>query len=529
MLSTLHTRFAIAVTLGLATSLIAADALPQSQSSGAQSYPAAPMPPTPHDHVGELEAAVLAITSESMFKDAGIGIAILDVDSGHFLATAHEHEPLNPASNAKLYTAAAALAILHGDHRFETTLSGKYKGNAVTGPLVLRGHGDPSLRSADIWELVQDLHARGIKKIEGDIVVDQRFYDDQSTPPAFDQQPNEWAAFRAPVSAVAVNENTVTMTVRPTSDGNPAIVTFDPPGFVDVDGTVKTSDGGADTVGLALSANGKRLGAKVFGAIAVDSKLARYTRRVDDPSLLAGYVLRALLEQADIKVSGDVKAGTSNTGSILARHQSAPLASLLYELGKVSDNFYAEMIFKALGGETKGRPAHSNDSSEAVTRWLSKVGAMDAGVIIKNGSGLFDANRITAASCAELLRAAWREPGVQNEYVAQLAIGGVDGTLRNRFSKEKSRRDVRAKTGTLDDAIALSGYVLGPPGKGPIAFSIVFNKIAGKAHGARAAADKLVEIIAKRLWGSSGSSGTSGTSGQREPASGAGGSGRSSD
>src|SRR5207244_10728644 len=113
----------------------------------------------------------------------------------------------------------------------------------------------------------------------------------------------------------------------------------------------------------------------------------------------------------------------------------------------------------------------------------------------------FDANRVTAASCAELLRAAWRDPAIQHEYVAQLAVGGVDGTLKNRFSAEKQRRAVRAKTGTLDDAIALSGYVLGPPGNGPIALSILFNKIQGKAHGARAAADKLVEILAKRQWG----------------------------
>jgi D-alanyl-D-alanine carboxypeptidase/D-alanyl-D-alanine-endopeptidase (penicillin-binding protein 4) len=505
MRSTLRRRTS-ALALGAAMALVAGDAAPGPDGTGAAapttlSYPAAPLPAVPNDHVPEIEASVRAITADTTFKGAAIGIVIVDVDTGHYLAAANEHEPLNPASNAKLYTAAAALAMLHGDHRYETTLSGKVKGSAVAGPLVLRGHGDPSLRSGDLWELVQDLRARGIKKIEGDILVDQRFFDDQTTPPAFDQQPNEWAAFRAPVSAVAVNENTVTLTVRPTSDGNPAQVTFDPPGFVDVDGTVKSVDGGADTVGLVLSGNGKRLAAKLSGAIALDSKVARYTRRVDDPSLLAGFVLKALLEEADIHLGGEVKAGTNNAGSILARHTSAPLGTLLYELGKVSDNFYAEMVFKSLAGEVRGRPAKSADSSDVVTRWLTKVGAMDAGMVIKNGSGLFDANRVTAASCAQLLRVAWRDPAIQNEYVAQLAIGGVDGTLKNRFPNEKHRRAVRAKTGTLDDAIALGGYVLGPPGKGPIAYSILFNKVEGKAHGARHAADKLVEIIAKRLWG----------------------------
>jgi serine-type D-Ala-D-Ala carboxypeptidase/endopeptidase (penicillin-binding protein 4) len=487
------------------------------RSAGSEpAYPAAPLPPAANDHAPDIEAAILAITRESLFKEAAIGIAILDIDSGHYLAVSHEHDPLNPASNAKLYTAACALATLHGDHRYETTLSGRIKGTVVAGPLVLRGYGDPSLRSADLWELAQELKGRGIRKVEGDIVVDQRFFDEQTTPPAFDQQPHEWASFRAPVSAVSVNENTLTMTVRPTSAGNPAIVTFDPPGYVDADGTIQSVEGGgADTVGLALAGSEKRMTAHVSGAIALDSRIARFTRRVEDPTLLAGYALKEILDEMKVDVTGDVKSGGAGDGesarsavrsaleknfTVLATHKSAPLSSLLYELGKMSDNFYAETIFKTIGGERHGHPAHAADSTDVMMRWLGEVGASEPGVVIKNGSGLFDANRVTAAGTVRLLRAVWRDPAIREEYVAQLSIGGVDGTLRGRFKKETLRRAVRAKTGTLDDAIALSGYVLGPPGKGPLAFSIFFNKVEGKAYGARAAADKLVELLAERLW-----------------------------
>jgi D-alanyl-D-alanine carboxypeptidase/D-alanyl-D-alanine-endopeptidase (penicillin-binding protein 4) len=203
-----------------------------------------------------------------------------------------------------------------------------------------------------------------------------------------------------------------------------------------------------------------------------------------------------------IEVTGDVKSGGGKENlTVLATHKSAPLSALLYELGKMSDNFYAETVFKTIGGERKARPAHTADSSDVMMRWLGDVGASDPGVVIKNGSGLFDADRVTAASTVQLLRAAWRDPAIREEYVAQLSIGGVDGTLRGRFKKETQRRAVRAKTGTLDDAIALSGYVLAPPGKGPLAFSLLFNKVEGKAYGARAAADRLVELLAERLWG----------------------------
>ena len=150
----------------------------------------------------ELEAAVRSLVNDRRSSDAQIGVVLVDCETGNVLAQAGEHVVVNPASNAKLYTAAAALAILHGSHRYQTTLSGTIKSGAATG-LVLRGHGDPSLRTQDLWAMVQELKAHGVRRVEGDIVVDQRFFDEQTTPPAFEQQPNEWAAFRAPVSAVA--------------------------------------------------------------------------------------------------------------------------------------------------------------------------------------------------------------------------------------------------------------------------------------------------------------------------------------
>jgi serine-type D-Ala-D-Ala carboxypeptidase/endopeptidase (penicillin-binding protein 4) len=449
------------------------------------------------DRAPALDSAAHAIASSHALEGASVGIAVMDVDSGRVLAAVNEHVPLNPASNAKLYTAGAALAMLHGEHRYETTLTGRIEGDAVVGPLAIRGYGDPSLTTEDLASMVQELKGFGVRRVEGDILVDQRFFDEQTTPPAFDQQPNEWSGFRAPVSAVALDENCITLTVRPSSAGGAARVEFDPPGFVDAEGTVQTAEGsGADTVELALSGNGPRMVAKVSGKVSADSRVVRYTRRADDPRLLAGYGLKALLERASVKVSGDVRLGSAR-GHLLARHVSDPLSSLLYALGKQSDNFYAEMIFRGLAGEVKGRPAKNGDAAEVVTTWLERIGASEPGIVIKNGSGLFDANRVTASSTVELLRWAWRDPTIQPEFVAQLAVGGVDGTLHKRFRGELTKRRVRAKTGTLDDVISLSGYVLGGAGKGPIAFSLLFNHAGGKQDAARHAADRLVELIAK--------------------------------
>ncbi len=447
----------------------------------------------------ELEAAVRALVRDRTLKDAQIGVVVMDAESGAILAQSGEHTLLNPASNTKLYTAAAALGLLKGSHRYQTTLSGTVKNGTVSG-LVLRGHGDPSLRSQHLWAMVQELKAHGVRRVEGDIHVDQKFFDEQTTPPAFEQQPNEWAAFRAPVSAVALNGNTVTLMIRPTKSGDSAISFFDPPGFVDIEGSVKTGDEGADTVGLELAPNGKRLSAKLSGSVGQDARLVRYTRRVDDPRLLAGYALKAILDETGLKGAEAVKLGEGSKGSVLARHESDPLSQLLYALGKNSDNFYAEMIFKSIAAELKSRPGKSHDSAELVKDWIEKHEISDTGLVIKNGSGLFDANRTTAYSMARLLRYAWQDPAMKNEFVAQLAIGGIDGTLHKRFRDTRHERSIRAKTGTLDDAIALSGYVLGPAGKGTVCFSILFNKVSGHGAAARAAADKLVDLVHDQRW-----------------------------
>ena len=440
-------------------------------------------------------SVVHSIANDGRFRESAIGISVLDLESDQVLGAHQEHEPLNPASNAKLYTAAAALALLSPSYRYHTAIYGVRRGESVAGPLVIRGHGDPSLKTGDLIAMASELAQSGIRNVDGDILVDQSFFDDVYTPPAFEQQPTEWAYFRAPVSAVAVNGNTLIASVHPTKKGSAASVTFDPPGFVDAEGTVATSGDSEPAVKLSLAPNGRRLTAHLGGHIAEGSHTFPVIKRVEDPTLFAGYVLKSALERVGIKVAGDVKAGSSR-GNLLVRHESAPLSALLHRVGKNSDNFYAEMIFKSLSGEVRGGTAKSATSAEAIQAWVEHVGASDRGLVIKNGSGLFDANRVTAASITALLRAAFEDKRIEPEFMAQLAVSGMDGTLEGRLKGPRTKGLVRAKTGTLNDVIALSGYVLRTKKK-PVAFACIFNRVTGKQDGARAACNRLVEKIAK--------------------------------
>jgi D-alanyl-D-alanine carboxypeptidase/D-alanyl-D-alanine-endopeptidase (penicillin-binding protein 4) len=456
----------------------------------------APEPPArPARSAGPLRAAVDALGERVRKLGGTVGVAVIDVAGGDQLAALQDHKPLNPASVTKVMTAAAALSLLHPNYRYQTALYGDQKG-ANVGSLVLRGTGDPSLATSDLWDLVRELKEAGVRRVDGDVGVDQRFFDDLYVPPAYEQQPNEWAPFRAPVSALALNENAITLFVRPGAKGSPAAVSFDPPGYVDVEGSVKTVDeGAAQNVGLQLTPAGPRVAAKVSGNVPEGARPLRFTKRADNPALLGGYALKALLAQAGVAVGGDVKPAPESRGRALADHASRPLSALLYELGKQSNNFYAEMVFKSLALEKKGRGAKAEQAAEIVTHFLADVGAWEDGMVIKNGSGLFDANRTTAAAIARLLRAAYRDPTYGSEFVAQLAVGGVDGTLRHRFRGDKVKGAVRAKTGTLEGTAALAGYAFGAPGQSPIAFAIFVNDIAGKVGEARTAIDACVEAM----------------------------------
>jgi D-alanyl-D-alanine carboxypeptidase/D-alanyl-D-alanine-endopeptidase (penicillin-binding protein 4) len=422
------------------------------------------------------------------------GVAVVELESGAVLASLSETLPLNPASNQKLLTAAAALKYLGGHYRYETGVYGAIE-RGRSSALVLRGHGDPSLGTADLWRLANALVQVGLARVDGDILVDQSRFDDRFVPPAFEQQPNEWASFRAPVSAVALERNTVTLNVLPEQSGAPAKFWFYPPGFVRQTGTVTTKPRGAgQSVLWSLKPEGTALRAELGGHIAEGLPRLRFVRRVDDPRKFAGYVFLHLLRTLGVTVTGSVELGGHHEKRRLSFIESAPLAALLFRVGKNSDNFYAEMILKTLGAEKRGAPGSSESGAEVVRQLLLDLGLLAQGTRIANGSGLFDANRVSALQLARVLRAMNRDPAVKSEFLAQLAVGGVDGTLHSRFRARSAARMIRAKSGSLRDVVSLSGYVLGA--HRPVAFSMLVNNLPGKHAEVRAKIDELVERLA---------------------------------
>jgi serine-type D-Ala-D-Ala carboxypeptidase/endopeptidase (penicillin-binding protein 4) len=469
-----------------------------------------PTPPSAPPHVwkgGEFQRALTQLAQWVKKNGGTLGAELDDVTSGAVLGSVAASTPENPASNQKILTAAAVLRHLGAEFRFRTALCGVRAGDSVA-KLVLRGSGDPSLGSEDLQALAKTLSQSGVRQV-GELLVDQSYFDSHFVPPAFEQQPQEWAAFRAPVSAVSLNRNVTTLHVVPGEVGQPARVWFEPEGFVDVSGTVRTDaprdsrkaerTERAQNVKLTLKESGTRLSALVAGAIQPGSTPFQWSRRVEDPNLLAGYGLKAALAAEGVQVSGKIAVGGESERAELAVHESRPISDILPELGKDSDNFYAETLLKDLGAKIKGAPATSANGAAVVLDYLREIEALDAGTRISNGSGLFDANRVSARTLVKTLLHAYKDPALSRVFVAHLAVGGVDGTLKHRFLSFKKQRSIHAKTGTLDNVIALSGYAFRPDGASPVAFSLIVSGITGKHAEIRKRVDEIVANVARTL------------------------------
>jgi serine-type D-Ala-D-Ala carboxypeptidase/endopeptidase (penicillin-binding protein 4) len=462
--------------------------------------PSAPQVPSRPAHDwrgGEFQRALTELSAWVKKNHGELSAELDDVSSGALLGSIAALTPENPASNEKILTTAAVLRHLGASFHFKTSLCGARAGDTVPA-LVIRGSGDPSLSTEDLQALVKKLAEAGVAHV-GDVLVDQSFFDAHFVPPAFEQQPNEWAAFRAPVSAVSLNRNVTTLNVAPSELGQSAKVWFDPEGFVDVTGSVRTEKlERAQNVKLTLKESGARLEAVVAGGIQPNSPAFHWSRRVEDPTLLAGYGLKAALAAAGIQVSGKIAAGGEAEQNELAVHESKALSELLPELGKDSDNFYAETLLKDLGAKVKGAPGTSENGAAVVIDYLREIDALDSGTRISNGSGLFDANRISAHMLVKTLLCAYRDPATSSVFVDQLAVGGIDGTLKHRFAAFRKQRSIHAKTGTLDRVIALSGYAFRPDGSYPVAFSLIVSGISNHAE-VRKRVDDVVASVAKVL------------------------------
>ena len=426
-------------------------------------------------------AKALQTIARSVRGRTRVGISVRDLQTGALLFDHHGERPLNPASNQKLLTATAAVELLGADYRFETTFS---RDDEI---LYVRGGGDPSLQMEDIESIAAALASQldGIEQI----VVDESFFSAARFGPGYDAT-GPGHAYQAPSGPLSLQFNTVMVTARPGSAGEPLHVsTFPECDHVLIDSTANTVGG------RGLSIDTRRRGdhtvVVVRGGLRAGHAPVRIRRRIHDPGQFAGTTLATALAR---RTGGDplpvVRGSAPPNARPLHTHRSAPLREVLTSALKWSNNFTIEQVLRTLGRHATGQPGDWDNGSDVLLRFWNALGQDEGTLAFENASGLSRTGRVAPRALVDMM-ALWRD-GEGSQVVDALPVAGREGTLRGRLFRTRGR--VRAKTGTLKGASALSGIVTDKHGEPQVAFSVLVNGPIG-AKRARRLQDRVVYAL----------------------------------
>jgi D-alanyl-D-alanine carboxypeptidase/D-alanyl-D-alanine-endopeptidase (penicillin-binding protein 4) len=503
----------------------------------------------------DLTKEISAILNQPPLSRAHWGVDVVDLETGKALYSQNSDQLFLPASNAKLFTTAAALAIAGPDYRFRTTVEaeGKIDDNGrLLGDLVIVGRGDPNISGrvlpyalktqrlaphTQILEEMADQVARnGLKIVDGDLIGDDTFY-------AFERYAEGWAwddlqwIDGAPVSALTFNDNVVFINVLPGEHpGDKAIITVEPEtGYYELDNRVVTSSVGVTKrVGIHRDPGSKKI--VLWGSLPLGDAGMKEPMSIEDPAEFVAQLFRTMLERRGITIRGKTRArhgegaeffdqqiahpnvptteappSSANcpmcsamkpqeppdfnqgaSNKVLAEHFSGPLLDDVRVTNKVSENLHAELALR-LAGKLRGYGGSFEGGVAAVKQFLLQAGLKEDEFTFLDGSGLSRRDLVTPAATVQLLIYASRQPWAP-AFEESLPVSGVDGSLSERFQKTPAAGLIHAKTGSLSHVNALSGYGQTQAGK-RFVFSIFCNNHNLPANKVLGAMDAMVKLL----------------------------------
>lgn len=432
-----------------------------------------------------------ALAAEKLPHDALV-LLVQEAGSTRARLQWQAHRPVNPASLFKLVTTYAALDLLGPAFTWSTPvwLHGPLRDGVLDGDLVIQGQGDPKLVVERLWLMLARVRQLGVREIRGDIVLDRSAFDvPESSPAAFDGEPLR--PYNARADALLLSYSSVVYTFTPDVAAKVARVTLLPPLHgLKVDTQVPLAAGPCDDWRAALKATPADPERMAFaGSYAADCGERHWPLAYADPPTFAPRLLRGLWSALGGTLGGQVRDGPAPPTPPSFTLQSPPLAEVVRDINKYSNNVMAHQLFLTLGLQRGGRG--SEDAARTVLReWLGRqLGAQAEGIAIDNGSGLSRQARLSAAQLAAVLQLAWRSPQMP-ELLASLAVAGVDGTAR-RATAGNGRAHL--KTGSLRDVSGIAGVVTAASGRRYVVAAIVNHP---QAHRAAPAFQALLRLLA---------------------------------
>ncbi len=453
----------------------------------------------------DLQAKIRTRISNPVVRRGQIGIKIVSLNTGKVVFEENGEKYFMPASNMKNFTVATALEKLTPDYRFVTSVYAAAMPDAdgtIKGDLRIYGRGDVSISTSfskgnyykGLDDLATKITAVGVKKIEGSIVADDSYFKGYPIPGGW-----EWddlqSYYGAEVSALPLNDNAVDLTVRPGPLGYACTVNLSPynPVYRVKNLCTTTAAGTPRTLKIVKVLGQNQL--EITGTLPLGNAGFSNPVSVSRPAELFAALLKQRLELKGVTVAGQYRTYIGKSTLIetveIAKMESPPLSLIAAKTMKPSQNMYTETLLWALGEEERKRidmptigsnaPPPQQDSSALglaqVKSFLTSIGIAPDGVIQHDGSGLSRHDLITPSAVVQLYVYMAKQSKYAQSWRDSLTIGGVDGTLANRFKGTAAAGNIRGKTGTIDQVSALSGYITTAGGE-QLVLSIVVNGVA---------------------------------------------------
>lgn len=448
-----------------------------------------------------LPATVRQALTQAGLPPSALAAVVADArPAGRTLLRHRDAEPVNPASTLKLVTTFAALDQLGPAYTWHTQVfsDGVLTDGVLHGNLYLQGGGDPALATEKLWLLLQRLRAQGVQRIAGDLVLDRSAFRLPATDPgAFDGE--ALRPYNATPDALLINFKSQTFTFVPDASAGVARIVLEPPlAGVRATASVPLNEGVCEDWRGRLQADfSDAVQPRFTGRYPQACGVQSWPLAHPEPERYAERALLGLWQAVDGQLDGRVRDGQvpAQAGLRLSL-DSPPLAEVVRDVNKYSNNVMAQQIFltlgRAAGADSLAAP---EDDSFAQSRrvlsgwWRQRFGPALPAPVMDNGAGLSREARITAQALAALLQQAYASPWMP-ELMSSLPVSGLDGTLRRSPLPVGT---AHLKTGSLRDVQALAGYVEGPDGQRRVLVAIVNHP---NARAARPALDALVQWAA---------------------------------
>lgn len=392
---------------------------------------------------------VSEVLKKTHINKRNVGIYVYDLSAGKPVYSFNEEKSFSIASVNKLFITAAAIKFLGQDFRFKTSVCGSVPNSdgVVDSTLYVKGGGDPIFVSESMWYLVNRLSALGVKKINGNILLDDYLF-----PAAEIYEETDDRAYSAKISSLSVNFNSIALSVV---SGPRQSLIIDPPlGEYHVVDRSRSSKSQTDVYINRVGEN-----VNVSGNVNNSTYSNKWIyRNIDDPIANFANILKLHLKWRGIEFNGKILRGETPKGeNVLFNIESRRLSEILMEMNKFSNNFIAEQTIRALACKLSDK-CDVNKAIEAVFKYLVDNGLDKHDFNIVNASGYSRSNTANPRGFVNFLEKVYSDFEIAPEFINSLSIAGVDGTIRRSIRESEFKGRLRAKTGTLTGVRSLAGY-----------------------------------------------------------------------